>query len=121
MHLLYGQRGVLDTELFRKWMRRNLVESARALCKMALEKELVMNDFFFFETEKAWVMGIPEEGENMTAEDGTRLSALWRSGPLERAFALNRAEPTHCNASRGARARRVPHITCRQRAACVAT
>lgn len=39
-HLLYGQSGALDMDLFRKWMRRNVVESAKALCKMALEKQI---------------------------------------------------------------------------------
>ena len=48
-----------------------------------------------FETDKEWVMGITDEGEHMTATDGARLATLWHSGPLQRAFELNRTDPTH--------------------------
>ena len=47
-----------------------------------------VTDYLYFETEKEWVLGITDEGEHMTAADGARLGALWRSGPLQRAFEL---------------------------------
>lgn len=86
MHLLYGQRNHLDDALFRMWMRRNAIESAKQLVKLAEAHKLALDD-----ADKAMVLQLEEVA---TPEQAATLAALWQAGSLKQAVEINRAEPT---------------------------
>lgn len=88
MHLLYNQDDELDENLFRMWMRRNVIECTKQLVKLAKERELGGLE----PADEETILGMDETVA--TPEQVVKISALWSNGPLKEAMDINRKEPT---------------------------
>jgi guanine nucleotide-binding protein subunit alpha len=96
MHLLYGQRDSLDANLFKMWMKRNVVECAHAIVKFMDDRGEDDASLKLDAKDREMLLEFDKEGK-ISADEGVKLAALWKKDDsvLKRAMEVNRSDPSH--------------------------